>query len=328
MMSELVTKCGVCQGLLDEEDLFCANCGTEAPAQAEHAAAAATQVATHNFMCQGCGASMSYDASAQTLRCPFCGSDGLERQEDAKTLRPERVVPFVVNQGQAEMVMREWLGKGFWRPGDLASTAAIHKVTPVYVPYWVFEARTHTYWTADTSQTPLGARASWYPVAGEHQGSYAGLLVGASSALTPAETAALCPFDIERGVAADEIDLANVVYEQFVVQRKYARPLAQNLLESLEAQACKQYVPGSARNVHVNVKISGMSSSPVLLPVYIMAYRYKETVFRFLVNGQSGQATGQATFSYRKLAAVVGFATSILVGTFLAFAVCGGLLGR
>ena len=27
----------------------------------------------------------------------------------------------------------------------------------VYVPYWVFAAETHTFWTADTSQTPAGA---------------------------------------------------------------------------------------------------------------------------------------------------------------------------
>ena len=30
-MSEVLEQCTVCQGILDEEDLFCANCGTEAP---------------------------------------------------------------------------------------------------------------------------------------------------------------------------------------------------------------------------------------------------------------------------------------------------------
>ena len=40
-MSELLIKCAVCQALLDEEDLFCSNCGTEAPhAQKPQVAAA------------------------------------------------------------------------------------------------------------------------------------------------------------------------------------------------------------------------------------------------------------------------------------------------
>lgn len=323
-MSELLEKCTVCHALLDEEDLFCANCGTEAPHQAG-AAQVVAETSTHNFQCQGCGASMSYDASAQTLRCPFCGSRKLESRSDARTLRPARVIPFQIERPRAEQILRQWLGKGFWRPGDLASTAAIHKLTPVFVPYWIFSATTHTYWTADTSQTPPGASASWYPLAGEHHGRYDGLLIGASSVLTPAETHALCPFDMSTGVSPDDIDLENVVQEQFAVQRKYARPLAQAGLEELERNACRQYVPGQARNVHVNVKLSGLTSQPVLLPVYVMAYRYKDQVFRFLVNGQTGRATGQAPFSYRKLAAAIVLGAAALIGLVLAMAVCSGI---
>lgn len=323
-MSEILEKCAVCQALLDEEDLFCANCGTEAP-HLITATPADARTATHNFDCQGCGASMSYDASAQNLRCPFCGSERLSQRPDAKMLQPEIVVPFVIEQHQAERVMREWLGQGFWRPGDLASTAAIHKLTRVFVPYWVFAAKTHTYWTADTSQTPRGARASWYPISGEHAGSYAGVLIGASNALTPSETAALCPFDLSGGAAASAVDLQNVVYEQFVVQRKYARPQAQAAIDELERSACRQFVPGNARNVHVNVKLEGLTSQPVLLPVYVMAYRYKDQLFRFLVNGQTGAATGQAPFSYKKLFTIIGITAAVVVGALVLFGICGGL---
>lgn len=326
-MTDVLEKCSVCQALVDEEDLFCANCGTEAPHRAE-GAAIVTQTATHNFSCDGCGASMSYDASAQTLRCPFCGSTKLTERADARMLQPEIVVAFAVERRQAEQIMRSWLGRGFWRPGDLATSAAIDKITPVFVPYWVFAARTHTYWTADTNQTPPGARADWYPISGEHSGSYANVLVGASSALTPAETAALCPFDLAQGVSSQSINLDNVVYEQFVVQRKYARPQAQAAVEELERAACRQYVPGNARNVNVNVKMEGLTSHPVLLPVYIMAYRYKGQLFRFLVNGQTGTATGQAPFSYRKLFAIIGITVAAVVGTLLMFAICGGLASR
>ena len=169
-MSDLLEKCGVCQALLDEEDLFCANCGTEAPQHAS--AAASTRTFTHNFDCQGCGASMSYDASAQALRCPFCGSEQLKDQQDVKALSPQRVIPFGINHDTAVANMRTWLGKGFWRPSDLSERAAITKITPVFVPYWVFNAKTFTYWTADTSQTPLGARGDWVPLSGEHRGNY------------------------------------------------------------------------------------------------------------------------------------------------------------
>ncbi len=304
-MPDVLIKCGTCGAVLDEEDLFCPNCGAEAPKRDGDATTPAAHLTTYNFTCKGCGASMSYDASAGTLRCPFCGSTELEKQPDAKEIAPQSIVPFVVAQEQAIASMRQWLGNGFWRPGDLSQEAAVVKMTPVYVPYWVFEAQTHTFWTADSSKTPFGARASWCPVSGQHEGTYNGLLVGASGALTPAETTALCPFDLASAVPPEQIDLKNSIYERFTVPRKYARPLATQGFEQLESQVCQQYVPGSARNLKVNVRITDMTSQPMLLPVWIMAYRYQDRTFRFLANGQTGRVTGQAPVSWRKIAVAI-----------------------
>ncbi|MEX2173827.1 MAG: hypothetical protein WD872_05655 [Pirellulaceae bacterium] len=327
-MSDLLTKCVVCQALLDEEDLFCANCGTEAPLGEQQRPASQTLIATHNFECQGCGASMSYDASAQALLCPFCGSERLTEARDAKVLRPNWVVPFAIDQPAALQRMRTWMGSSFWRPGDLAQAAEITRLRQVYVPYWSFAAQVFTYWTADSSVTPPGARGDWVPHSGHHQGSYRGLLVGASSVLSPAETFAIRPFDLSNSVAPEAVDLKNVVYEQFRVQRKYARPLARLGLEEEERQACRPFVPGNCRNMKVNVRVEGLTGEPILLPIWIMAYRYKDQVHRFLVNGQTGKCTGTAPVSYRKIVAVVAIAIGVILAILACLGVVGAISGR
>lgn len=321
-MSEELEKCAICQGILDEEDLFCANCGTEAPHRERTGGSNETMLATHNFRCDGCGASMSYDARVQNLRCPFCGGEKLQAQKDAKTLAPKFVVPFRIEQADAINRLKQWMGSSFWRPGDLATASIVTKLTAVYVPYWVFSARTFTYWTADSSQVPWGANASWCPVSGEHRGSYSALLVGASSSLSPAETNSLCPFDLAQAVPTQQIDLENSLFEQFQVQRKYARPLAQQGLENLERQACAGLVPGNSRNVHVNVRVEGLHAEPVLLPVWIMAYTYREQTFRFLLNGQTGRHTGTAPTSFAKVAGV----TAAVIAAIILFIICAGLI--
>jgi predicted RNA-binding Zn-ribbon protein involved in translation (DUF1610 family) len=321
-MSDLLAKCEVCQALLDEEDLFCSNCGAEAPDR-QNVKAAHTRTSTHNFDCRGCGASMSYDASAGSLRCPFCGSEELDESQSSTALSPNRVMPFAVSHNDATARMTEWLGRGFWRPGNLSEQAIIVTMTAVYVPYWVFEATTHTYWTADTNHTPSGARGDWFPMSGEHHGDYQGVLVGASGALSPAETAAICPFDLGPGVSPDKIDLDDVTVEQFSVPRKYARPLARQGLETMERDTCQdRYVPGRARNMKVNTRIEGLASEPVLLPIWIMAYRYNERVFRFLANGQTGKCTGTAPTSLKKIATAVAVgigAVILIIGMVAAF---------
>ena len=130
---------------------------------------------------------------------------------DGKTLAARRIVPFAVDRSQATGILRSWLGKGFWRPGDLAVAAAVTKMTAVYVPYWIFSAETATFWTADTSHTPAGARGDWYPLFGEHRGSYSGLLVGASGVLTPRETSTICPFDLAQAAPAADVDTENMI---------------------------------------------------------------------------------------------------------------------
>jgi hypothetical protein len=116
---------------------------------------------------------------------------------------------------------------------------------------------------------------------------------------------------------ASQIDTENMIVEQFRVQRKYARPLAHHGLEELERNACQQYVPGSCRNMKANLRLEGLSSEPVLLPVWIMAYRYKDAVYRFLINGQTGRATGHAPFSWAKLALVVAIVAIVALVIFL-----------
>jgi hypothetical protein len=88
-------------------------------------------------------------------------------------------------------------------------------------------------------------------------------------------------------------------------------------LESLEAQACQQYVPGRCRNMHVALRITNLASRPMLVPVWIMAYRYRDKMFRFLANGQTGKCSGQAPLSYRKIVGAIIIA--ILVMIFLLF---------
>ncbi len=307
------TRCHVCRSYLDCEDLFCSNCGTENPTgldadgvgRESSVAKSQQQASVMSFSCEQCGASMSYDASAKSLRCPFCGSTQLQSRTDARTLRPQGVVPFQVAATQVESVLRDWLSKGFWKPDDAAQRSTIDKVTQVYVPFWVFSASTETAWTADSSNVPARARGSWVPMSGTRNGQYAGVLVGASGTLTPMEIQEIAPFDLRQAIPPEQIDLLNVIVEEFRVTRRDARGRAASLVERMESSQAQQAVPGRVRNLHVNVRMQDMASVPMLLPIWIMAYHYRDHPFRVLVNGQTGEVYGQAPFSYSKLTVVV-----------------------
>ena len=306
IVGEVINRCTICQAQLVDEDLFCPNCGTEAPEQSDSESQAEqskprTEIVQHHFSCQSCGASMSYDAQAQNLRCPFCSSERIKKDKASKTLKAKYVVPFHTDRDDIMKTLRSWFGSSFWRPSDLVSQAVVTQMTAVYVPYWVFQAKAYTNWSADSSNVPWGSRGDWMPVTGKHHGDYSGVLVGASSVLSPLETSSICPYNLATGQPLEQSDLENYVVEQFRVQRKYARPLARTSIQELERETCRKYVPGRARNVKVNVRLHGISSEPVLLPLWILAYRYNGELYRFLANGQTGRHTGTAPVSWTKI---------------------------
>jgi predicted RNA-binding Zn-ribbon protein involved in translation (DUF1610 family) len=305
-MNIAVERCESCGALVDVEDLFCANCGTEVPeASSGHSARVATEA--KNFECKGCGATMNYDASAQSLKCPFCGSVDLAEDPSKGILAPELVVPFAIDRAEAQTRLRGWLGSSFWHPNDLRTTAQMTELRAVYVPFWIFTTRVRTHWTADTSRTPPGASAPWYPMYGHGERVYEDLWIPASSGVSVKELNRVLPFDTAPAVPPDQVDLVDVTVEQFSMSRRYARPQAQAVVESLETAAAAREVPGSSRNVHVNVLMDGATSRPALVPIYVLAYRYRDALYRYVINGQSGQATGSAPTSLAKVAMVVAF---------------------
>jgi hypothetical protein len=326
---DTLLRCTLCRNVVDAEDLFCATCGREVePTRPEAPTGEAgsppkprapeLEQGLLGFDCRGCGASMTYDASAKALRCAFCGSTDLGRQPGTTgRIRPTRRVAFALEAPQAHKAFAAWIRKGIWRPSRLKLEARVVEMQPVYVPCWVFAAETDTNWAADSSETPAFARASWCPVGGRSAGEVRDVLVLASGTLTPREIAGLLPFDLDRAVPYQREDVGSTAVEDVGVSRRGARPAARATIEDLERERCASFVPGRSRNVHVNVLVTGMTSEPVLLPVFIAAYRWRERSFRFLVNGETGAVIGSAPVSKTKVALAIFLAAAVIAAVVL-----------
>jgi predicted RNA-binding Zn-ribbon protein involved in translation (DUF1610 family) len=295
-----LVRCEKCRDHLDEEDLFCPNCGSEAPGHAKgHQADPRIQV--HRFECAGCGATLVWEIAVQALRCSFCGRASLEEKPPVRMPAPRLVAPFRIDRSQAEVILRQWLGRGYLRPNDLRDASRLTEIRSVFLPFWSFTVQCDTYWTADSNHLPPGAKAEWAPQFGTHQEDVT-VFLPASGVLTPSEIGKLGPFQIAEAVPYAPELLGDSPTEAFGKTRKQARQLAGGQLEELLKKTCTDLVPGTrSRNVHLNPLYTGTTAEPVLLPVWILAYEYRDRIFRFLVNGQTGIAEGTAPVSTWKV---------------------------
>ena len=67
----------------------------------------------------------------------------------------------------------------------------------------------------------------------------------------------------------------------------------------------------------MHTEFSDVNSDLILLPVYLLSYRYGEKVFRFLLNGQTGKTYGDKPLSQIRIGIAVAIGVMALVAWWL-----------
>ncbi|MEK6851605.1 MAG: hypothetical protein AABY30_03590, partial [Candidatus Thermoplasmatota archaeon] len=81
---------------------------------------------TRSFKCKNCSATSSVPANTRATRCPFCGSDVVfEQPANPAMVRPESLIPFMIDADGATQKFRNWLRSRWLAPGALKKMAQL-----------------------------------------------------------------------------------------------------------------------------------------------------------------------------------------------------------
>jgi len=84
--------------------------------------------------------------------------------------------------------------------------------------------------------------------------------------------------------------------------------------EVISSIVCRD-IGGDHQRIHsLNTVYNNITFKHTLLPIWISAYMYQDKVYRFLINGRTGEVQGERPYSAIKIAlAVLAVATVILI---------------
>ena len=286
--------------------------------------------------CTGCGATTTFDAGVAASRCAFCGAPAVvEAPPNATMVRPEGVLPFRVDRNGATGKFRQWLSSLWFRPDDLSQKSALSELKGVYVPFWTFDAATHSAWTADAGydtqvaveveengqvHTRYETRTRWEPAEGVLEHFFDDLPVAASRGLPPDLAQAIEPFPTHEMFPYEPSYLSGFLAEEYAVGPKEALAAGQRRMAQELETLCGREVPGDRfRNLNVRTAWSGVACKNGLFPVWIAAYQYGGKPYRFLVNGVTGKTDGKAPWSWVKIG-LAALAALLLFAIFVSFA--------
>lgn len=282
------------------------------------------------FHCTRCGASSTFEAGQAAGACAFCGTPAVvEAPPDQDMVRPEGALPFRIDRKDAVGRFRTWVSSLWFRPNDLKSVSAISRMQGVYVPFWIFDALTHSAWAADAGYyyyvavqavqggrtvTRQERRTRWEPASGTLEKFFDDLPVIASRGLQRVLSEAIEPFPTNELRPYDKGYLSGFIAEEYGIAIKDALETAHQRMDAAIRSECASRVPGDThRNLQVRTRYSEVAYKNALLPIWIAAYSYQGKTFQYIVNGATGKATGTAPYSLPKILMAVAAIIAVIL---------------
>jgi len=287
--------------------------------------------------CPNCAAQVEFDPGKHATECPFCATPVVVDTGINRHIKPRAVLPFAQTEPEARDAMNSWLGRLWFAPNGLQEYARKgRRMQGIYVPYWTYDADTKSSYSGErgtvyyVTQTVVRdgkqvrqqvPKVRWRRASGRVARFFDDVLVLASTSLPKKFTDALEPWDLAALTPYAPEYLAGFRAEAYAVSLEDGFVEARNHMERVIDRDVRFDIGGDRQRVHkVDTRISDVTFKHVLLPVWLAAYKYRGTTYRFVVNGRTGRVQGERPYSAIKItiAVTLGLLAAAIIGYFAA----------
>ncbi len=275
--------------------------------------------------CGHCGASLAF-AGVRTETCPYCASPNVvERPAAAGQPDPQFVVTFVGDAEAARRALDRWLGSRTLFADSALKRARVDDMRGIYVPAYLYSAVAHTDYHAHIGEhytetetykvkTPDGktetrtrtvTRTEYRPLSGYHVGYVTDVVVSASRGLSDRELGQIEPFDWKQMRRFDHALVSGWIAEEFSRDPGDCERASRSEAVEQVGMTLRRFMPGdSYSDLTWRTRVGWESFDPVLVPVWVLALRYREDKppMRVVINGQTGAVAGKVPLSAWKVA--------------------------
>lgn len=277
--------------------------------------------------CESCGGTVVFTGSLTSSECPYCGSPiQLENVHKAENRIPvDGVLPFLVEKERAAENLRKWVKSRWFAPNDFRKRGANGKFNGVYLPYWTFDTLTanrysgergeHYYVTVGSGKNKhTQRRTRWYPASGAFQRFFDDVLVLSTRGMNTDLMHALEPWPLGRCLPFNQQVLAGYLARTYEIELDNGFPEAKRRIDAALDSEVRSRIGGDTQRVHsIRTNYTALTYKHLLLPVWLLAYRYHDKSYQVMVNAATGEVQGERPYSWIKIT-LASLAGAIIAG--------------
>lgn len=264
------------------------------------------------YSCQSCGAEVITDKTTAATFCIYCHNPVVISNRLTGAFKPDRVIPFMISEEDAQNRFMEFCRKKWFLPKDFLARAELEKIRGVYYPYWLVDSqkdgcmfatatKERTWESGDERYTETKTfRVKRAGMIDFHDFPYPALSGEHSKALKYVN-----PYDSKDFKNFTMAYLSGFLAEKRNTERADVQTDVDNELKGYAEKIYKSTVTGydSVRVDSVDVKTLQEKWNYAMMPVWMMNYQYEDKDYLYAMNGQTGKNYGELPLAKGKLAA-------------------------
>ena len=266
------------------------------------------------FLCPSCGAEIVTDATTAATYCYYCHNPVVLSGRLSGEFAPESVLPFAIEKEEAIEKFLSWTKKKWFVPKNFFDKQQIEKLTGVYFPYWVVDAKI----TGELQAMGTSIRiwrigdieyteTKQYDVTRAGKLSFKELIKNAlSKNVQQKMVEGVQPFLLDKAIPFKSQYLAGFQAEKRDIEYTELTDAVQDELKDYAQSLLQDTASGytTLSKVRSSVSIQDENNHYMLLPVWLVTYRSNEQskkVYYYAMNGQTAKVSGILPVSYKRL---------------------------
>jgi len=288
------------------------------------------------IQCGSCAGTVQFKGTLTSTECVYCGTpiQLSAARTAADRVAVDGVLAFMVDRPTARTNLRAWVKSRWFAPTEFVRRGVEGRFNGVYLPYWTFDSMTTNAYTGERGQhywVTVGSgksrrrvrRTRWYPASGRFQRFFDDVLVVAGRGLPLKRLEALEPWPLSHCVPFTPEALAGFVARTYDVPPDEGFVDARAKMAVAIENEVRARIGGDAQRIHsLKSRFDALTFKHLLMPVWMLAYRFGEKTYQVVVNAGTGEVQGDRPYSWIKIA-LAATAAIIVAGVIGFFAFQG-----
>lgn len=272
----------------------------------------AEQTVIRAFQCPSCGGEILTDETTAATFCPYCDNPTILPSRLSGGLKPDAVIPFKNSKEDARTAFLNLCKGKPLLPREFTQEQRLEKITGIYVPFWLYDCEAGYTGSYKATRIHRWSDSMYHYTKTDHfllrraaDAAFLGIPMDGSSKMEDTFMESIEPYDYSQLVDFDMAYLSGYFADKYDVPSENGETRIRDRVDQTIRDELQSTLLGYATVVptarHLNIHHS--RARYVLLPVWVLNTKYKDNIYTFAMNGQTGKMTGSFPVCPKRTAA-------------------------